>query len=81
MQIVELNLKLPYEGRGGKILSRLYEKVRGGRIRDVHFSPPTPEGISEVRMEIVEEDAPKLLSELKKIIKNGKVSFRVLSEA
>ncbi|ASI98980.1 hypothetical protein [Thermococcus celer] len=79
MQIVELNLKLPYEGRG-KILSRLYEKVRG-RIRDVHFSPPTPEGISEVRMEIVEEDAPKLLSELKKIIKNGKVSFRVLSEA
>ncbi|NJE10744.1 hypothetical protein [Thermococcus sp. MAR1] len=79
MQIVELNIKLPYEGRG-KILGRLYEKVRG-KIRDIHFFPPDAEGISEIRMEIVEDDAPKLLSELKRIIKNGKVTFRVLSEA
>lgn len=79
MQIVELDIKLPYEGRG-KILSRLYEKVRG-KIRDIHFFPPNAEGISEIRMEIVEDDAPKLLSELKRIIKNGKVTFKVLSEA
>ncbi|ASJ07483.1 hypothetical protein [Thermococcus pacificus] len=79
MQIVELDIKLPYEGRG-KILSRLYSKVRG-KIRDIHFLPPTSNGISEIRMEIVEDDAPKLLSELKKIIKNGRITFKVLSEA
>ncbi|ASJ09556.1 hypothetical protein A3L11_10065 [Thermococcus siculi] len=79
MQIVELDIKLPYEGRG-KILSRLYGKVRG-KIRDIHFFPPDSEGISEIKMEIVEEDAPRLLSEIRKIIKNGKITFRVLSEA
>ncbi|NJE47788.1 hypothetical protein E3E35_10355 [Thermococcus sp. GR7] len=79
MQIVELDIRLPYEGRG-KILGRLYEKVRG-KIRDIHFFPPDVEGISEIRMEIVEDDAPKLLSELRKIIKKGTVTFKVLSEA
>ena len=79
MQIVELDIKLPYEGRG-KILGRLYGKVRG-KIRDIHFFPPTADGISEIRMEIVEENAPKLLAELKKIIKNGRITFKVLSEA
>ena len=79
MQIVELNIKLPYKGRG-KILSRLYSNVRG-KIRDVHFFPPTAEGISEIRMEIVEDNVPRLLSELRKIVKNGRITFRILSEA
>ncbi|ASJ02491.1 hypothetical protein A3L09_04090 [Thermococcus profundus] len=79
MQIVELDIKLPYEGRG-KILGRLYGKVRG-RIRDIHFFPPDVRGISEIRMEVIEEDASKLLSELKKIVGNGKVTSKVLSEA
>ncbi|CAD5244678.1 hypothetical protein [Thermococcus camini] len=78
MQIVELDIKLPYEGRG-KILSRLYGKVKG-RIRDIHFFPPDAEGISEIKMEVVEDNAPKLLSDLKKIVRNGKITFKVLSE-
>ncbi|NJE02633.1 hypothetical protein [Thermococcus sp. MV11] len=79
MQIVELDIKLPYEGRG-KILGRLFATVRG-RIRDIHFFPPDAEGFSEIKMEVVEDDTRGLLSELRKIIKNGKVSLRVLSEA
>ncbi|ACJ16554.1 hypothetical protein, conserved [Thermococcus onnurineus NA1] len=79
MQIVELDIKLPYEGRG-KILGRLYEKIRG-EIRDIHFFPPDAEGISEIKMEIVEDDAPRLLAELRKIIKKGTITFKVLSEA
>jgi len=79
MKIVELDIKIPYKGRGA-ILSRLYEKIRG-KIRDIHFLPPTADGLSEIRMEIVEENPSGLLSELKKIVKDGKISFRVLSEA
>ena len=79
MKIVELDIKIPYKGRGA-ILSRLYEKIRG-KIRDIHFLPPTADGLSEIRMEIVEENPSGLLSELRKIIKDGKISFRVLSEA
>ncbi|NJE41704.1 hypothetical protein [Thermococcus sp. GR6] len=79
MQIVELDIKLPYEGRG-KILGRLYEKIRG-KIRDIHFFPPDAEGISEIKMEIVEDDALRLLAELRKIIKKGTITFKVLSEA
>ncbi|HDZ35959.1 MAG TPA: hypothetical protein ENH81_03470 [Thermococcus sp.] len=78
MQIVELNIKLPYEGRG-KILGRLYDKVRG-RIRDIHFFPPDAEGMSEIKMELAEDNASRLLSELKKIVRNGKVTFKVLSD-
>ncbi len=79
MQIVELDIKLPYKGRG-KVLGHLYERVKG-KIRDIHFFPPTTEGISEIRMEIAEENPKNLLPELKKIIKNGKITFKVLSEA
>jgi len=79
MQIVEVDIKLPYNGRG-RILSQLYRAIRG-RIRDVHLFPPTAEGISEIRMEVEESDARTLLSELKKVIKNGKISLRVLSDA
>ena len=79
MQIVELDIKVPYEGRG-KILGRLCERLRG-KIRDIHFLPPTLNGISEIKMEIVEENVPSLLAELKTIIKNGKITFKVLSEA
>lgn len=78
MQIVELDIKLPYEGRG-KILGRLYDKVRG-RIRDIHFFPPDAEGMSEIKMELAEDNASRLLSELKKIVRNGKVTFKVLSD-
>ena len=79
MQIVELDIKVPYEGRG-KILGRLCERLRG-KIRDIHFLPPTLNGISEIKMEIMEENVPSLLAELKAIIKNGRVTFKVLSEA
>jgi len=79
MKIVELDIRVPYKGRGA-VLARLYDKIRG-KIRDIHFLPPTADGVSEIRMEIVEENPTGLLSELKKIIKNGKISFRVLSEA
>ncbi|WP_297437123.1 hypothetical protein [Thermococcus sp.] len=78
MKIVELDIKLPYKGRG-TVLSRLYDRIQG-RIRDIHFLPPNAEGISEVRVEIVEDNPAGLLSELKKAIKNGKINFRVLSE-
>jgi len=78
MQIVELDIKLPYENRG-RVLSRIYEKVRG-RIRDLHFFPPTAEGFSEIRMEVLEEDTSRLLSELSRVIKNGRVTLRVFSE-
>ncbi len=78
MKIVELDMKLPYKGRGA-VLARLYGRIRG-RIRDIHFLPPNAEGVSEVRVEIVEDNPAGLLSELKKIIKNGKISFRILSE-
>ncbi|WP_297465839.1 hypothetical protein [Thermococcus sp.] len=79
MQIVEIEIKLPYKDRG-EILGRLYSTIRG-RIRDVHLFPPTVRGISEIRMEVIEENVPKLLAELKKIIRNGRVTFRILSEA
>ena len=79
MKIVELDIRVPYKGRGA-VLARLYDKIRG-KIRDIHFLPPTADGVSEIRMEIVEENPTGLLSELKKIVKNGKISFRVLSEA
>ncbi|ANF21904.1 hypothetical protein [Thermococcus piezophilus] len=78
MQIVELNIRLPYEGRG-KILGRLYENVRG-KIRDIHFFPPDAEGISEIRMEIEADNGKKLVKDLMKIVGEGKVLFKVLSE-
>ncbi len=79
MKIVELKVRLPYENRGA-ILSRIISKVRG-RIRDIHFSPPDARGISEVRMEVVEDNPGSLLEEVKKVIREGGLSFRVLSEA
>lgn len=79
MQIVELNLKLPYEGRG-KILTPLLEKVRG-RIRDIHFSPPNVQGVTEVRMEVASDDPAGLMEELRRIIKGGKLDVKVLTEA
>jgi len=77
MQILEVNMRLPYKERGS-ILGRLLSKV-GGRIRDIHFHPPDATGMSEVRMELI--GSKELIQELKKLIKNGKVSFKVLSEA
>jgi hypothetical protein len=77
MQIVEITLKLPYEERG-KILSKIYEKVRG-RIRDVHFFPPSSSGLSEITLELVVNDVQRLVKELKESIKNGKISVKVLS--
>lgn len=79
MQIVELDIRLPYEERG-KILSRLYEKVRG-RVRKAHLFPPTIYGMSELRLVLVVDDARKLISDLKLAVKNGKITFKVLSEA
>jgi hypothetical protein len=77
MQIVEITLKLPYEDRG-QVLSKLYGKLKG-RIRDVHFLPPSTTGLSEVKLELLVSDAQKLVKELKETIKKGKVSVKVLS--
>ncbi|EHR77744.1 hypothetical protein OCC_02722 [Thermococcus litoralis DSM 5473] len=79
MKIVELDIKLPYEKRG-KILSKILSEVRG-KIKDIHFLPPTSKGISEIRMEVAEENVQKLLEDIKKIVRDGKISFKVLSEA
>jgi len=77
MQILEVNISLPYKEKGS-ILGRLLSKV-GGRIKDIHFLPPDAAGMSEVRMELVGDG--KLIQELRKIVKDGKLSFKVLSEA
>ncbi|ASJ00409.1 hypothetical protein A3K92_02370 [Thermococcus gorgonarius] len=77
MQIVEINLSLPYESRG-KILKSILERVRG-KVRDVHFFPPNAKGLSEVRLELLVSDAQRLIKELKGTIKNGKISVKVLS--
>jgi len=79
MQIVEVEIKLPYREKGA-ILSRIIDKVRG-RIKDIHFLPPDATGMSEIRMEVLENNPRSLLGELRKMIKKGKLSFRVLSEA
>ncbi len=79
MQIVEVEIKLPYREKG-TILSRILGKVRG-KIRDIHFHPPDAMGMSEVRMEVIDENPTSLLGELKKLVRNGKFSFRVFSEA
>jgi hypothetical protein len=79
MKIVELKMRLPYSNRG-EVLRKIYSRV-SGKIRDVHFLPPSSEGFSEIRMEIVENNPEGLLADLKRTIKNGKISFKVLSEA
>ncbi|WP_297066265.1 hypothetical protein [Thermococcus sp.] len=77
MQILEVNIKLPYRKRGD-VLGHLLSKI-SGRVRDIHFLPPDATGMSEVRMELV--GGKDLIGELKRVVKNGKVSFRILSEA
>ncbi|WP_456420600.1 hypothetical protein [Thermococcus sp.] len=79
MQIVEVEIKLPYREKGA-ILSRILSRVRG-RIKDIHFLPPDATGMSEIRMEVLENNPHSLLGELKRMIKKGKITFRVLSEA
>lgn len=77
MQILEVDIRLPYREKGS-VLRRLLSTV-GGRIRDIHFLPPDATGIAEVRMEVF--GGKELARELSKMIKNGKLSFRVFSEA
>ena len=79
MKIIELDIKLPYNKRG-KILGELCNMVRG-RIKDIHFLPPTAMGISEIRMEVEVDNTQKLIADLKSIIEDGKVNFKVLTEA
>jgi len=79
MEMVELEIKLPYREKGA-VLSRILKEIRG-RIRDVHFLPPDHRGISEVRIRISESNPDSLLKKLRKMIKNGGLSFRTLSEA
>ncbi len=79
MQIVEVGIKLPYREKG-IILSRILGEIRG-RIKDIHFLPPDSAGMSEIRIEVVENNPHPLLGKLRKMIKNGKLSFRILSEA
>ncbi len=77
MQILEVDIKLPYRERGS-VLSRLLSKV-SGRIKDIHFLPPDATGMSEIRMELI--GGKELAQELRKVVKIGKLSFKVLSEA
>ncbi|WP_251947852.1 hypothetical protein [Thermococcus argininiproducens] len=79
MKIVEIDIKMPYEKRG-KILTKVLGKLRG-KIKDIHFLPPTSKGISEIRIEVTEENVPELLTHLKNMVKEGKITFKVLSEA
>ncbi|GAB6101447.1 hypothetical protein JCM16138_06700 [Thermococcus atlanticus] len=79
MQIVELDIRLPYDGRG-KVLKKIVSRVRG-KIRDIHFFPPNVLGISEIRMEVEAENIRKLIRELRNVMEEGKVSFKVLSDA
>ncbi|AIF69784.1 hypothetical protein PAP_06960 [Palaeococcus pacificus DY20341] len=79
MKIIELDIKLPYNKRG-KVLNELCNRVKG-KIKDIHFLPPTTMGISEIRMEVEVDNTQKLIADLKKIIKDGKISFKVLTEA
>ncbi len=76
MQIIEVDLKVPYSKRGA-ILSKIYGIIHG-RVRDVHIKPPDAMGVSEVTMEL--EGGRSLVDELKRIIKEGRVRFRMLSE-
>jgi hypothetical protein len=77
MQIVEITLKLPYDERG-QVLSKLYRKLKG-KIKDVHFLPPSATGFSEVKLELLVSDAQRLVKELKETIKKGKVSVKIIS--
>ena len=79
MKIVEVKIKLSYQEKGA-ILSRILSRVRG-RIKDIHFLPPDATGMSEIRMEVLENNPRSLLGELKRMIKDGKIAFRILSEA
>lgn len=78
MKIVELDIRLPYDKRG-KILIKLCDRVRG-KIKDIHFFPPTTSGISEIKMEVETENVQKLLQDIKRLIKEGKITFKVLAE-
>lgn len=80
MQIVEIDIKLPPYKERGAILSKIVSKF-GGRIRDIHFHPPDPKGIGEVRVELEVENGKSIISELKRLLKGGRFSFRILSEA
>ncbi|WP_461865814.1 hypothetical protein [Thermococcus sp.] len=81
MQIIELDFEIPYDGRG-KILRGIIDKVRG-KIRDIHFFPPTSSGISEIKIEVETEaeNVKKLIKELKNVIKEGKISVKIISDA
>ncbi len=79
MQIVELDMRLPYKVRGS-VLSRISKRIRG-RIQEIHIYPPNLMGMSEVKMKISGDEISRLFSELKKVAKNGKVDIKVLSEA
>ncbi len=77
MKILEVEIKLPYKNRG-PLMTRLLSRL-SDRIRDLHLLPPNATGMSELRMELV--GGKEIIKELKEMIKNGKISFRVLSEA
>lgn len=79
MKIIELDIMLPYDKRG-KILIKLCDRIRG-RIKDIHFFPPTTSGMSRIRMEIETENAQRLLQDIKGLIKDGKMTFKVLAKA
>lgn len=79
MEIIELDIKIPYEHRGD-ILRRIYPKVRG-KIKDIHFLPPTSRGISEIKMELKVENVQRFIEDLHKIVKSGRIAFKVLTEA
>ncbi len=81
MQIVELDFKIPYEERG-KILRKIVDRVRG-KIRDIHFFPPTCSGVSEIKIEVEVEagNIKRLVRELKNIIKEGRISVKIISDA
>jgi len=72
MEIIELDVTLPYEGRGA-LLREIMKRIHG-RIRDIHFFPPDSMGVSRVRMEVLADRVPKGIERLRGV----KVELRVM---
>ncbi|WP_456366864.1 hypothetical protein [Thermococcus sp.] len=72
MEIIELDVTLPYEGRG-TLLREIMKRLQG-RIRDIHFFPPDSMGLSRVRMEVLADEIPKGIERLRGV----RVRLRVM---
>ncbi len=77
MKTVELEMRLPYREKGA-VLAKILRGI-SGRVKSVHVLPPDHRGVSEVRLELSESDPESLRERLKKMIKNGGFSLRIIA--